>query len=69
MKGGLGKGEICVGYVYGGPGGGQKKKSPPSPFPGGLSVHPGFAPSLFVMSSKLAGRCGSFIALYPAACC
>lgn len=67
MKDGLGKGKMCVGCVYGGAEGKSEKEEPP--FPGGLSVHPGFAPSLFVMSSKLAGRRGSFIALYPAACC
>lgn len=68
MKDGLGKGKTCVGCVYGGAEGRSEKEGPP-PFPGGLSVHPGLAPSLFVVSSKLAGRRGNFIALYLAACC
>lgn len=72
MKGGLGKGEMCVGCVSGGgvgveKGESGKEKVPPSA--GVLSVHPGCAPSLFVMSSEPAGRRGSFIALSPAACC
>lgn len=56
---------ICVG------GGieGEVKEREGLPSPGALSVHPGCALSLFVMSSKPAGRHGSFIALYPAACC